>query len=147
MWNSVTENDTPVASFPILSSVPLPLHFSTFLASPHAPTPPFPSSFSWPAALSASLPLNIVFLLHPVFCWPLKARCCSCLCYHFQHWTAPWLDRRSIFPRGVQDKGGCGAAGPVSNAASEGAAIVWKGEPVHSKTWYKHHNKNINRNK
>ncbi len=24
---------------------------------------------SWPAALSVSLPLNIVFLLHPVFCW------------------------------------------------------------------------------
>ena len=31
--------------------------------------------------------------------WPLNAQCCSFLCYHFQLWLAPWLDRLTVLLR------------------------------------------------
>lgn len=94
MWNSVTENDTlSLLHSPILSSVHLPLRFSPSLASTLAPIP----SLSFPASCSrcvSAFQHRSGCTLSPAdSCWPLKAQRCNCPCYHFQHRTAPRLDR------------------------------------------------------
>lgn len=99
-----------------------------FLSVCGPPFPPFVQLLSVCLCLSTSC--FCCTLSSADSCWPLKAQCCSCLCYHFQHWTAPRLDRLSLFWRGGQDK----AAEPL-----------WlNGQTVYSKRLYaKEQDKNI----
>lgn len=108
MWNSVTENDTLVAPFPILSSVPLPFAFLSPSTTPHTPHTPRP------AALSVSVPPDMVFLLHPVFCQLSLTSKSSGLELPATLFSAPGQlpDRTdgSLFSRRGGHKRGCGAA-------------------------------------
>lgn len=69
------------------------------------PGPPFPHPDQLLlVCLCFSTPCSPCNLSSADSCWPLKAQWCSCLCYHFQNWTAPWLDRLSLFSWGGQDQ-------------------------------------------